>query len=60
MLGWMESGARLDVHWVVLGAVGERAEEARASAQEFLDGAATSPSSSANSATASSPIKGPN
>jgi LmbE family N-acetylglucosaminyl deacetylase len=40
LLGWMERGARLDVHWVVLGAVGERADEARASAQEFLGGSA--------------------
>ena len=30
--GWIESGVRLDVHWVVLSAAGERGDEARASA----------------------------
>ncbi len=34
--GWIERGVRLDVHWVVLSAIGERAEEARASAADFL------------------------
>jgi LmbE family N-acetylglucosaminyl deacetylase len=42
LLGWMERGVQLEVHWVVLSAVGERAEEARASAQEILGGAAHS------------------
>ena len=37
--GWIESGVRLDVHWVVLSAAGERGAEARASATQFLDGA---------------------
>ena len=37
--GWIESGVRLDVHWVVLSATGERGAEARASATQFLDGA---------------------
>jgi LmbE family N-acetylglucosaminyl deacetylase len=42
ILGWIESGIRLDVHWAVLGARGRRAEEAHASASEFLAGAARS------------------
>jgi len=40
LLGWLDRGIRLDVHWVVLGAVGRRAEEARASARAFLGNAA--------------------
>ena len=40
LLTWAESGAELDVHWCVASAVGERAGEAEASAQEFLAGAA--------------------
>ena len=40
LLGWLDRGIRLDVHWVVLGAVGQRAEEARASARAFLGHAA--------------------
>lgn len=42
LLGWMARGALLDVHWVVLSASGQRAEEAQASADEFLSGAAKS------------------
>ena len=42
LLGWMARGVRLDVRWAVLSAVGARAEEARASAREFLEGAASS------------------
>jgi len=42
LLGWMERGVQLEVRWVVLSAVGERGEEARASAQDFLGGAAHS------------------
>ena len=42
ILGWIERGVRLDVHWVVLSAAGPRAEEARSSAQAFLAGAARS------------------
>src|SRR5260221_13370438 len=42
LLGWMERGVRLDVRWAVLGAVGARAEEARASAREILEGVASS------------------
>jgi LmbE family N-acetylglucosaminyl deacetylase len=37
--GWIERGIRLDVHWVVLSAMGERASEARESAVELLAGA---------------------
>ena len=40
LLGWIDCGVHLDVHWVVLGAVGRRAEEARASARAFLGNAA--------------------
>ena len=36
ILGWIERGVCLDVHWAVLGAMGPRADEARASAQAFL------------------------
>jgi LmbE family N-acetylglucosaminyl deacetylase len=42
LLGWQERNVRLDVHWVVLSASGSRAEEAEASAREFLAGAARS------------------
>jgi LmbE family N-acetylglucosaminyl deacetylase len=40
ILGWIARGIRLDVHWVVLSAAGERADEAHASATAFLAGAA--------------------
>jgi LmbE family N-acetylglucosaminyl deacetylase len=40
ILGWIASGAELDVHWCVLSAAGPRADEARASATAFLEGAA--------------------
>lgn len=40
ILGWIEQGVRLEVHWVVLSASDRRAEEAHASAREFLSGAA--------------------
>jgi LmbE family N-acetylglucosaminyl deacetylase len=36
ILSWIASGVDLDVHWCVLSAVGERASEARASAEAFL------------------------
>ena len=39
LLGWLQSGVRLDVHWAVLSAAGKRGEEAHASATAFLDGA---------------------
>ena len=42
LLSWIERGAVLDVHWAVLGAAGQRAEEAQASARDFLAGAARS------------------
>jgi len=42
ILGWIESGIRLHVHWAVLGARGVRGEEAWASAASFLSGAASS------------------
>lgn len=44
LLGWLERNVRLDVHWAVLSASGQRAraEEAHASALEFLAGAARS------------------
>jgi LmbE family N-acetylglucosaminyl deacetylase len=41
ILGWIDRGVRLDVHWAVLSAVGPRADEARASAQQFLGNAAS-------------------
>jgi LmbE family N-acetylglucosaminyl deacetylase len=36
ILGWIDRGVRLDVHWAVLSAIGPRADEAHASAQQFL------------------------
>ncbi len=38
ILGWIERGLRLDVHWAVLSACGPRSDEARASATAFLAG----------------------
>lgn len=40
LLSWIEAGAELDVHWCVASASGVRAQEAQASALEFLTGAA--------------------
>lgn len=40
ILGWIDRGVRLDVHWAVLSAIGPRADEARASANQFLANAA--------------------
>ena len=40
LLGWIASGARLEVYWCVLSATGPRAAEAEASAAAFLPGAA--------------------
>src|SRR5258708_20703390 len=40
ILGWIDRGVRLDVHWAVLSAIGPRADDARASAQQFLGNAA--------------------
>lgn len=42
ILGWIASGATLDMHWCVASAAGARAEEARASAEDFMRGAANS------------------
>ncbi|MES1156696.1 MAG: PIG-L deacetylase family protein [Alphaproteobacteria bacterium] len=42
LLSWAASGAVLDVHWCVFSASGERADEARASAEAFLAGVAHS------------------
>ncbi len=40
VLSWIADGGRLNVTWCVLGAIGEREREARASASDFLRGAA--------------------
>lgn len=40
ILGWIDRGVQLEVHWAVLSAIGPRADEARASAQQFLAHAA--------------------
>jgi len=40
ILHWIESGVRLEAHWCVLSAIGERSSEATASAAAFLTGAA--------------------
>jgi len=42
ILEWIASGVRLEVRWCVLSAIGPRAEEAVASANAFLAGAASS------------------
>ena len=42
LLGWIERGVHLDVHWAVLSATGQRADEAQSSASAFLAGAARS------------------
>src|SRR5690349_8068913 len=42
LLTWLASGAELDVHWCVASGGGDRANEARASAQDFLAGAVSS------------------
>jgi LmbE family N-acetylglucosaminyl deacetylase len=41
ILGWIDRGIRLDAHGAVLGAVGPRADEAHASARQFLANAAS-------------------
>jgi LmbE family N-acetylglucosaminyl deacetylase len=41
LLYWITQGVKLDVSWCVLGAVGEREREARVSASDFLQGAAS-------------------
>lgn len=40
LLGLMDRGVRLDVHWCVLSGAGDRENEAKASALDFLSGAA--------------------
>ena len=40
LLCWIAQGMALDISWCVLGAVDEREDEARASASDFLEGAA--------------------
>ncbi|MGL3107801.1 PIG-L deacetylase family protein [Bradyrhizobium sp. BR 1432] len=42
LLSWLDQGIRLDVHWCVLSGAGEREQEARASANDFLREAASS------------------
>jgi len=42
ILTWIASGARVEIDWCVASAPGERADEARASAGDFLAGAARS------------------
>lgn len=42
LLSWIASGAEVSVDWCVLSAPGARADEARASAMDFLQGAARS------------------
>ena len=39
LLSWIAAGAQLDITWCVLGAVGEREQEARGAAADFLRGA---------------------
>src|SRR5258705_9230824 len=39
LLGMMDRGVRLDIHWCVLSGAGDREKEARASAADFLSGA---------------------
>ncbi len=40
LMSWIASGIEIDAHWCVASAIGERAQEARASAEDFLTGAA--------------------
>jgi LmbE family N-acetylglucosaminyl deacetylase len=40
ILTWVRSGAVLDIHWCVITGTGDRAAEAKASAEAFLEGAA--------------------
>jgi LmbE family N-acetylglucosaminyl deacetylase len=41
LLSWLDQGVRLEVHWCVLSGAGEREQEARASATDFLAAAAS-------------------
>ena len=58
ILGWISSGVVLDVHWVVLSGTPERAEEARASAADFLEGAQSKTIETANFKDACFPYQG--
>jgi len=40
LLKWIAGGVKLEITWCALSAIGERAAEARASAEDFLQGAA--------------------
>jgi LmbE family N-acetylglucosaminyl deacetylase len=42
VLSWISSGVKVEATWCVLSALGPRASEARASANDFLDGATSS------------------
>ena len=57
ILKLIEQGAVSEVHWVVLSGDGERAEEARRSAEALLDGVPRSEVVVATSPTASSPTR---
>ena len=59
ILGWIERGVCLDVHWAVLSATGQRADEARASAADFLANAAARRLISPRSRMAIFPIRVP-
>lgn len=41
LLSWLDQGVRLDVHWCVLSGAGDREQEAKASAGDFLAEAAS-------------------
>ena len=42
LLAWIAEGRQLDISWCVLSGIGDREEEARASARDFLHGVASS------------------
>ena len=42
LLSMIDRGIRLDVHWCVLSGAGEREQEAKSSAADFLSGATSS------------------
>ncbi len=41
LLSWLDRGIRLDIHWCLLSGAGERGQEAKASATDFLAAAAS-------------------
>ena len=59
ILGWIERGIRLNVHWAVLSATSQRANEAHASATDLLAGAASATIDLATFKESSSPIRAP-